>query len=176
MSDKVQQNEKEKEDWRVPAPEVYGDGSVLPPTGGIIPESVEEKIKEEAKDKPAAEPEPVKKKTYPYPTQQGYTYENEEDEQLGIETARYDNGGVTKRKTLSDGRVATCRRLKGKDTIAIQRLIGGNAEKYQAAVTAQCTKIDEQELQIEDLEEMWMDDATAINLMASINFPSSLNK
>jgi hypothetical protein len=97
--------------------------------------------------------------------------EDESDEALGIETMHYENGSITKRCTLSDGRIAISHRLKGKDRELIRRITGGESSKVQDAVACLSTKIDDKAIVLEDLADMWFNDATKISTMAStINF------
>jgi hypothetical protein len=49
--------------------------------------------------------------------------------------------------------------------------MGGVAERYQLAVMAQCTLIDDKPVIMEELEDLWMNDYTLISTMAAINFP-----
>lgn len=109
-------------------------------------------------------------KTYEQKTNVWF-FENEEDEAMGIETFSYPNGGISKRCKLKDGREAVSHLLKGKDRINIKRITGGKAEMVQDAVIALSTKIDGKAIVIEDIDELWFNDLTKIQSMAStINF------
>ena len=100
-----------------------------------------------------------------------FTYEDDTDKAMGILTARYTNGGITKKTTLSDGRIAECRRLKGNSRVLIQRIIGNDESKVKDALTAVCTKIDGKEIVLEDLDSLWFNDLTTVQTMAlSLNF------
>lgn len=100
-----------------------------------------------------------------------FYFENEEDKTMGIETCDYENGSKVKRCTLSDGRIAISRRLKGKDRLLIKRLIGDQKERMEDAVTALSTKIDDKEIVFEDIDNLWFNDAMAIQTMATmLNF------
>ena len=108
-------------------------------------------------------------------TQPEWKSETEEDKLFGIETKRYQNGQVMKRCTLSDGRIAEARRLKGSDGREVSRLTNGEQEKYQKAIIALSVTISGEAIVIEDLDAMWLDDVTKITMLASINFPSAQN-
>jgi hypothetical protein len=100
-----------------------------------------------------------------------YHFEDAQDETMEIWTKNYENGSKTKRCALSDGRIANCRRLKGKDNALIQRLTNSDSAKVQLAVAALSTQIDDKDVVIEDLEGLWYNDFTKILAMSSsINF------
>lgn len=100
-----------------------------------------------------------------------WVFEDADEETIGIETCHYPNGGKSKRYKLSDGREAISHKLKGKDSVAVSRMAGGDKDKYQAAVAATCTKVDGKPLVIEDLMEMYFNDFTKItNVASSLNF------
>lgn len=110
-----------------------------------------------------------------YPEQKNTWYfDDKADKAMGIETYRYDNESISKRCTLSDGRKAVCRRLKGKDRHLINRLVENSTDKggtYKDAVTAVSTKIDDKDIVIEDLDSLWFNDLINIQTMAStLNF------
>lgn len=111
-------------------------------------------------------------KSNPYEEKIGEDYTaSEADEAMGIKTRKYENGSITKSCVLSDGRKAVCRRLRGKDRIIIKRIIGDNKERMEDAVIAVSTKIDDKDLVLEDIDELWFNDATVLQAMAlSINF------
>lgn len=97
--------------------------------------------------------------------------EDEGDEAMGVETFHYENGGKSKRCTLSTGAVAISRRLKGNSRIAITRIVGKDTNKIQDAVVAVSTKIDGKDIVMEDLDNLWYDDLMKVQTMAaSINF------
>jgi hypothetical protein len=102
---------------------------------------------------------------------------NDNDALFGIETIEYPNGGKCKRATLSDGRVAVVRRLKGSDKKSIDRITNGNSEDVQDAMAVVATKIGDQSIVIEDLREMWFDDSTLIDIMnGGLNFTQKTTK
>lgn len=114
--------------------------------------------------------EAPKKKVYETKVGEWFT-ESEKDEAMGIETMCYENGSLCKRCTLNDGRVAVSRLLKGKDRTYLSRITGGDSTKVQDAIVAMSTKINDKDLIIEDLDELWFNDFTKIQVMASsINF------
>lgn len=106
------------------------------------------------------------------PVKSDWFYADDNEKEMGIETIEYENGGKSKRVTLSDGRVAISRRLKGKDREQIKRLAGGDgAGKMQDAVIALSTKINDKDMVMEDLDTLWYDDVTKVQTIAlSINF------
>ena len=98
-------------------------------------------------------------------------FTSEEDKAMGIETCLYENGGISKRCTLSDGRTAVCRRLKGKDRSLIKRICGDQKDKFEDALIAVSTKIDDKDIVMEDLDALWFDDAMTLQTMATtLNF------
>lgn len=107
-----------------------------------------------------------------YPEQKNTWYfDSKTDETMGIETYRYDNGGISKRCKLSDGKEAVCHRLKGKDRLTVKRACGNDKEKFEDALIAVCTKINDKGIVLEDLDSMWFNDVLTIQTMAStLNF------
>lgn len=100
-----------------------------------------------------------------------WNFASKEDEAMGIETIVYENGGVSKRCKLSDGRTAICRRLKGKDRLIIKRVCGDQKDKFEDALIAVSTKIDDKDIVMEDLDNLWFDDAMTLQTMATtLNF------
>lgn len=105
------------------------------------------------------------------PKVEDWFFEHEQDEDMGIETIHYANGGISKRCKLRDGRLAVSHLLKGKDIAIVKRITGGDSSKFQSAVVALSTKINDKSIVIEDVDELWFNDASKINTMASaINF------
>ena len=97
--------------------------------------------------------------------------EDETDEAMGIETMHYANGAIVKKCKLKDGRVAQSRLLKGKDRVMLKRITGDDSSKVQDAIIALSTTINEKPLIIEDIDDLWFNDLTKIQAMASsINF------
>jgi exopolysaccharide biosynthesis protein len=112
----------------------------------------------------------IQKKTYEVKTNEWFI-EDETDEVMNIETFIDDKGGKKKRCTLSDGRIAESRKLKGKDSNMIKRITNNDVNKIQDAVTALSTKISDKDIVLEDLQELWFSDYTKLNAMAaSLNF------
>jgi len=96
---------------------------------------------------------------------------NEADAAMAIETCIYENGNISKRCTLSDGKVAICHRLKGKDRTLIKRLAGDDKNKFEDALIAVSTKIDGKDIVMEDLDALWFNDAMQLQTMATtLNF------
>lgn len=114
----------------------------------------------------------VPAKVYPAPgTTPDHFYESAVDEEMGIETITYPNGGKSKRAVLSDGRVAITRRIKGKDMIEAGKLANGAQEKVRSAMASVATKIDGMPLFHDDLLNMWSNDFSVINAMSNdLNF------
>lgn len=105
------------------------------------------------------------------PKKDEWFVESEADETMGIETFHYENGAITKRCKLKNGSVAVCNLLKGKDRTNISRITGGDATKAQDAIIALATKINDKPIVIEDMDNLWFNDFTKIQMMAtSINF------
>ena len=97
--------------------------------------------------------------------------EDETDEAMGIETMHYDNGGVSKKCVLKDGRIVHTWLLNGKDRVMLKRITNGDSSKVQDAIIALSTTINDKALVIEDIDELWFNDLTKIQTMASsINF------
>lgn len=111
------------------------------------------------------------KKTVEGPKKEVWFFESETDQTFGIETFLYENGGCSKRVKLKDGKEAVCRLLKGKDRVQLNRITNGEAGKMQDAITALSTTIDGKAIVLEDLDNMWFNDYTKVQMMAgSINF------
>lgn len=102
-----------------------------------------------------------------------WQYESDDDKTLGIETWTGLKGEKEKRARLSDGRTAIVRMLKGRDVKDVQRQTGGDVEKFQSAVVALSTKIDDERIVLEELDDLWFGDYTKLMTMATINFPST---
>lgn len=100
-----------------------------------------------------------------------WQYADKEEEILGIQTLQYENGSLVKRCTLSDGKVAKCRQLKGKDRHMINRISAGERDKVQDAVIALSTQIDGKDIIIETLDDLKFVDYTKVSSMATtLNF------
>lgn len=56
--------------------------------------------------------------------------------------------------TLSDGKIATVTPFKGKHILEAQKAIGKDTEKMMLALIAQCVKIDDKQVILEEIEEM----------------------
>jgi len=93
----------------------------------------------------------VENKLYPtQPNNDGFFYENEGDEAMGILTKEYENGHKVKQLQLSTGKTAIVRELMGKEVLKYQRLAEGDREKVLPAMMAIAIKIDGAELLMED--------------------------
>jgi hypothetical protein len=100
-------------------------------------------------------------------------YESSDDQEMGVETKLYDNGQRMRRAKLSTGEIAVARRLKGKEVSDVNRMMGGDSDRYRNVIIAKCVTIDEKAIVPEDLDEMWMDDVNTLMLLASVNFPTA---
>jgi hypothetical protein len=80
----------------------------------------------------------------------------------------------TKTVKLSDGRIATIRRPKGRDLIRAKEIAGDdNKLKFGYALLAQVTAIDGKPVVWEDLQEFWADDLDLLSREAQDGFLSS---
>lgn len=101
-----------------------------------------------------------------------WQFENDDDKELGIETIRYHNGGLSKRSKLSDGSTVLVRRLKGFDIDEVQRQLGTDKSiGYQTLMIARCATIEDKKITPEEVRQLWADDYQKLITMASINFP-----
>jgi hypothetical protein len=100
-----------------------------------------------------------------------FIYEDEADKEMGVETASYENGGKVKRVTLSDGRVALVRRLKGRDMKQVEILTGNARENALPALMAVSTKVADRQLTLEEIEDLWAPDYNKLRLAnVALNF------
>jgi len=102
-------------------------------------------------------------------------FEDENDKELGIETQSYDNGNLVKRATLSDGRIAIVRELKGKDMKLVDKVSDGKKDEYLSALMHVATKIHDGDketgITLEELDELKGKDHTKLKIMATtLNF------
>lgn len=103
-------------------------------------------------------------------------FENTDDEELGIETAEYENGNRVKRKQLSNGLYAIARELTGKDMKQVDRICNGVKEEYMPALMITAVKIEDKEgnqsnITMEELDDMKGKDFTSIKMIATmLNF------
>jgi hypothetical protein len=112
-------------------------------------------------------------KIYPTtPDAEGLYYANEADEAMAITTKDYDNGNRIKRIPLSTGKVAIVRELMGHEVLKYQRIADGDREMVLPAMIAVSTKIDGQEMIVEDyLHKVKAKDYTKIMLACQdLNF------
>ena len=100
-----------------------------------------------------------------------FQYLDESEEALGLETKTHENGHQVKRVKLSNGSVAIIRELNGKDVEFTSRLHNNEKEKVIMSMTAVATKIDGQDIVIEDLEVMKAKDYNKLRMAcALLNF------
>jgi hypothetical protein len=120
-----------------------------------------------------AEEQGERSRLYPTkPDAEGFFYESDMFEAMGIETKQYENGNTIMRCTLSTGAVAVCRELKGIDGPMARKIAGGREDRYEAALAALATKIDDKEWAMEDLlHKLKMKDYNKVNMMSNkLNF------
>lgn len=97
-------------------------------------------------------------------------FADEEDKASGIETIEYPNGGKSKRATLSGGKVAVMRRLKGFESVNAGKIAGEESKVYPAMI-AVATKFDGVEILMEDVLNFWTNDYIKLQLMnQKLNF------
>lgn len=115
-----------------------------------------------------------KKKIYPtQPDKDGYFYATPEEEEQQIRTKRYDNGATTKTLSLSDGRVAVVRKLRGRDFVETSKVIrNNNSMDFETTNMSQAVEIDGKkqppEFYLDDLFQM--DYAKLMVAFSSLNF------
>lgn len=110
--------------------------------------------------------------TYPKPTSDGFFFDDEPDELLGIESKTYENGHEVRRVKLSNGESAIVRELSGKEIgIDVKRLSENNQEKAQFAMIALSTTINGRAITMEEVMEMRGKDFSKLRVaMGKINF------
>jgi hypothetical protein len=83
----------------------------------------------------------------------------------------------TKTVTLSDGKVVTIRRPKGRDLIKAKEIAGeDNKIKFGYALLAQVILIDGEPVVMEDVAGLWADDLDLLSREAQEGFLSSTTK
>lgn len=116
-------------------------------------------------------------KTYPTePDQDGYYFENEDEEQMEVRTKKYENGNRVKIYNITNGNECVTRELNGHDAINAQMQSKdkkGNPqqEKYMASCAASATKVNGKDISLPELLAMKLRDyntITAVNNM--LNF------
>jgi hypothetical protein len=115
----------------------------------------------------------VTAKVYPtIPDENGYFFENADDDADGIFTKVYANGNKVKKTTLPASKaVAIVHELLGKDTKEIAKFMDKDPEKYQMASVTVATTIDEKRQTFEFYERMKMKDYNRILAMyQDLNF------
>lgn len=66
-------------------------------------------------------------KNYPtLPDTEGFFYATKEEESEGIRSKKYENGSEIKEVKLNNGRVATIRKLRGRDFIETKKRVQGD--------------------------------------------------
>jgi len=111
-------------------------------------------------------------KVYPLATADGFFYDDESNEQYGIESKDYENGNMIRRCTLSDGSIAIIRELTGSEMgINVNRLSVGNKDLVQFAILSIATKFGEAGKTMEEIMQMKGKDYLKIQVANSqINF------
>jgi urease accessory protein UreE len=113
----------------------------------------------------------MENQNYPKQTTDGFSYNDEDDELMKIETNTYENGKQVKRVTLRDGRKAIIRMLKAWEMEESQRFHKNNQELLLIAVAAKAIKIDDKPVLFEDIKEMDAPDWVSIKgAVALLNF------
>ena len=96
-------------------------------------------------------------KVYPTtPDTDGFYLESLQDEFMNVHTKKYDNGSVVKKVLLRNGRIAIVREMERTEMKRVHSLAGDTStdnDRYTAALIAVCTKIDDQEIIMEDVLE-----------------------
>ena len=90
------------------------------------------------------------------PDADGFFYETEDEQEMGIETKIHKNDNKVKRAVLDGGKIAIVRELTGKDTKDIARFMGKDQEKYTMSGIAVATTINESKQTYEFFEAMKM--------------------
>lgn len=108
---------------------------------------------------------------YPTPKdEEGYYYQDKSDELMGIET-RDEEGGISKRVTLSNGKKATVRELLAEDDIEIGRIIGKNEALRLPALLSKACLFDGKPMIAEDIQKIKLRDYTKLKMANSgVNF------
>jgi len=111
-------------------------------------------------------------KTYPLPTSDGFFFEDEINETMGIESQVYENGKEVRRVTLSNGTKCIVRQLTGKEIgTDVQRLTGTSQDNYQYAMVSVSTKFGDAGKTMEDIMDMLGKDYLKLQVANSqINF------
>ena len=111
-------------------------------------------------------------KIYPLATSDGFYYDDNTNESMGIESQKYENGKEVRRVSLSNGLKAIVRQLTGNEIgKEVVRITGKNQDDYQFAMVAVSTKIDDRGMTIEDVKEMLGKDYLKLQVANSqINF------
>lgn len=86
----------------------------------------------------------AKKQTWPTaPDQDGYYFATAEEQEQRILTKDYENGSQTKQVTLSNGKVAVVRKLKGRDFVETKKQVQADkSSDFETVNMAVATKID----------------------------------
>lgn len=98
----------------------------------------------------------AEKAAYPKPTGDGFFYEDESNEVMGIEShVNPQTNREIRRVTLSTGDIALVRQLTGVEIGRdVARITGKNQEDYQFAMVAIATTIGDKALIMEQVKEM----------------------
>lgn len=105
-----------------------------------------------------------------------FSFANEIEKTLGIETAIHSDGTQVKRIQLSDGKQATVRELLGRDCMAIDKMIAisNDSDKeslYMNALFHYSVEIDNKKIPLEDFATLKMKDYSKIKVaVQALNF------
>lgn len=111
------------------------------------------------------------------PDEDGFFYESEDDQESEILTKVYENGSKVQKVTLSNGKIATIRMLKGRDMVKTKSMVPAYKNTdidFETINLSVAVKIDGNvmppEFFMDDL--LQMDYATLFNSYAMLNFQS----
>lgn len=102
-----------------------------------------------------------------------YHFATKEDEQLGVETAIYNNDNQVKRFKISTGQEVIVRELSGRDMMQIDQMIGASQkqEEYIPAMLHYSVKVDGKQIPMESFGDLKGKDYNKIKIQAvALNF------
>ncbi|MFA7616912.1 MAG: hypothetical protein WCY16_10070 [Weeksellaceae bacterium] len=118
------------------------------------------------------EEKPVK--IYPSePDSDGFFFVSPEEEEQGIKTRDYKNGSAVKQMTLSNGKIALIRKLKGRDFVETKKRIqNDNTLDFETANMSVAVSIDGKQEPVEFyLDDLWQGDYAKLMIAYSgLNF------
>lgn len=106
---------------------------------------------------------------FPLQTEDGFYYADQEDQAMGVETKKYDNGNEVMRIRLSDGRVALVRELKAWEVEESEKFHENKTKQVVMGLATLATKIDDKTCAFEDFKFMkgrdWVKIKYAVSLL-----------